>query len=470
MKLCAFAFALLSTFSSVHAATFTPCDDAATVAALAGSRCAIESVPADPSGAAGTKGEVALFVRMFPAVGTRRGSVWLIAGGPGESGASFYGLLPKLRDTFPGFDLVIPDHRGTGASTRMCPQEEAVGSPGGTSLAGAEWGSCFASLNANPAWTRQFSQTNAAYDLRTLLARAPRDGKTFVYGVSYGTQLVLRTVALGTPGIDGVILDSLVPLQDDATADLSRRSLVTDAVGRRILANCDTSPLCSRAMGAPAEQLYRKVLARAVKEPQLFDAVPGKNSKRFFGSLLDIPGAAGQIPYLIKEIDTGGSKRMQAVIASVEKEMAGFGTFAQSAPSLPLVILISGAENNLQPDRTKQQVASEEADLLFASPLPGYLVDPPFPLYAHDAWFAKLPAQLPPTLVIHGTQDAKTPYDAALRHIAALRKVGNIGLYTADGGSHFVLWSDHTCADAAVRNFVLGADAVTGCVSVTGNH
>ena len=52
----------------------------------------------------------------------------------------------------------------------------------------------------------------------------------------------LRTLALGLPGVDGVILDSLVPLQDDAQADLSRRSRVTDAVGRRILAGCDASP------------------------------------------------------------------------------------------------------------------------------------------------------------------------------------------------------------------------------------
>ncbi|WP_332848779.1 alpha/beta fold hydrolase [Massilia sp. S19_KUP03_FR1] len=470
LRTCALAFTLFSILSSAHAADFTPCSDAATDPALAGSRCAIEIVAANPSGPAGARGEVALFVRMLPALGTRRGSVWLVAGGPGESGAAFYGLLPNLRDTFPGFDLVIPDHRGTGASTRMCAPEEAVASPGGTSLAGAEWGSCFASLNANPATTRQFSQTNAAYDLQTLLARAPHAGKTFVYGVSYGTQLVLRTVALGTPGIDGIILDSLVPLQDDASADLSRRSLLVDAVGRRILAGCDASPRCSRAMGEPTEQLYRKLLARAATEPQLFDTVPGKNPKRFFGSLLDMPDAAVQIPYLIKELDTGGATRMQAVIASVQQEMAGFGTFAQSAPSLPLVILISGSENNLQPGRTAPQVASEEAGLLFASPLPGYLVDPPFPLYAHDAWFARLPAQLPPTLVIHGTQDAKTPYEAALRHIAALRRAGKVKLFTATGGAHFLLWSDKSCARAEVRSFVLGAAATTQCVSVNFSH
>ena len=462
------ACALLLALSSVNAAAadFKPCDDAATHPALAGSRCAIERVPADPSGAAGSNGEVALFVREFPALGARRGRVWLIAGGPGESGASFYGLLPRLRATFPGFDLMLPDHRGTGFSMRMCPQEEAPASPGGTALENAEWATCFAYLNAHPASTRQFSETNAAYDLQRLLARTPRAGKTFVYGVSYGTQLVLRTLALGAPGVDGVILDSLVPLQDDAQADLSRRSLVVDAVGRRILADCDASPACSDAMGEPAEQLYRRVLARADQDPQLLATVPGKNARRFFGSLIDVPGAAAQIPYLVKERETGGDAHMQAITADVDKAMATLGAFPQSPPSTPLVILISGAENNLQPGRTAESVRAEEATLLFASPLPGYLVDPPFPLYPRDALFARLPTRLPPTLVIHGDRDAKTPYDAALRHVAALRKVGPVQLYTAARVGHFVLWADPGCAQAAVRGFVLGTQADQRCVSV----
>ena len=86
-----------------------------------------------------------MFLRKFPAPrpAASRGTVWLVAGGPGESGASLYPMLPTLRRAFPGFDLVIPDHRGTGYSTRLCPQEEAVDSPGGMALAGAEWATFF---------------------------------------------------------------------------------------------------------------------------------------------------------------------------------------------------------------------------------------------------------------------------------------------------------------------------------------
>lgn len=453
-----------------HAAEFQPCPDAASDAVLAGSLCAVQEVPADPAGAAGHAGHagtVSLFVRSFPAAGKARGQVWLIAGGPGESGASFYKLVPMLRATFPGFDLVMPDHRGTGFSTRMCPAEEAPGSVAGTALAGAEWESCFAQLNADPARTRQFSQTNAAHDLKLLLERAGGKGKTVVYGVSYGTQLVLRTVALGARDIDGLILDSLVSLQDDDKADLSRRSLVADAVGRQLLADCDADPHCSARMGEPAENVYRRALARVGKEPQLLAAVPGGNLKQFLGAILDLPSAAREIPALVKDLDAGRPEAAQAALAGAQRDMATLGSFPQSPSSTPLVMLISASENTLRPGRTAQDVAGEEAGLLFASSLPGYLVGSPMPTYRRDGWFARLPARLPPTLVLHGDRDGKTPYDAALRHIAALRKAGPVRLYTASRTGHFVLWADRDCAHAEARDFVLGkagSAGSAGCV------
>lgn len=473
-RVCSIALLSLGFIVDAQAAPFLPCPDADTDAALQGSQCAVERAPAErapaDAGAAdatGPTGAIDLFVRKFPASGASRGNVWLVAGGPGESGAAFYGLLPRLRETFPGFDLIVPDHRGTGFSTRMCPREEAPASPGGTALAGNEWTTCLAQLNAEPARTRQFTLTNAAYDLQLLLARTPRQGKTFVYGVSYGTQLVLRTLALGAPGVDGVMLDSLVPLQDDATADLSRRSLVTDAAGRRVLAQCDASPMCSRKLGAPAETVYRRVLARAASEPQLLADVPGKNLKRFLGSLLDVPGAGSQIPYLIKALDEGNTAPLQAVVAQVQQVEAALGTFPQSPPSIPLVSLISGSENDLRPGRTAQEVRQEEDALLFSSPLPGMLARAPLAPYPRDAWFGRTPARLPPTLVLQGELDGKTPYDAALRHIDVLRRAGPVQLYKGERSGHFVLWSNPACAQWTMRQFVLGAAQQQRCVSVS---
>jgi pimeloyl-ACP methyl ester carboxylesterase len=212
---------------------FTPCDDAA-LPGLAGSLCAISQTPLRPDDP--ETGVVDLFVRKFPSTsGTTTGQVWLIAGGPGESGASFYPFLDTLRAAFPNRDLIIPDHRGTGYSTRLCPVEEAADSPGGYALAGAEWGSCIGGMYADLDRTQAFTVTNASHDLSTLIARYRSEGSVQVYGVSYGTQLILRMLQTAPVGLDAVVLDGLVPLEASAELDLSHRTAVVDKVGRSLL-------------------------------------------------------------------------------------------------------------------------------------------------------------------------------------------------------------------------------------------
>lgn len=125
---------------------FTSCRDTAAGTPIAGSLCAKVRAPLDP--ARPDADHVDLFVRKFPAPGVSKGDVWLIAGGPGEAGASFYPLVDRLRTAFPGYDLIVPDHRGTGLSSRLCVEEEAESSPGGYLLEGAEWATCFGKLDS----------------------------------------------------------------------------------------------------------------------------------------------------------------------------------------------------------------------------------------------------------------------------------------------------------------------------------
>lgn len=263
--------------------TFTPCVDAQDRPELAPSMCARITVPLDYRLPGDRK--LSLFVRKFPAVKRSKGQLWLIAGGPGEAGASFYPFLASLRKAAPNYDLMIPDHRGTGFSTRLCEAEEAIGSAGGTALAGAEWTSCFASLNTDANRTRAFSTSNAAHDLQVLIDGFSQGRPTFLYGVSYGTQLVLRTLAIAPPGrLDGVILDSLVPPETSSIWDLSHRSAVVDAVGRRVLAQCDRTPSCRASLGGSASAAMRDVLT----DPTLSNVL-GKNPKYLFGAMLDVP-------------------------------------------------------------------------------------------------------------------------------------------------------------------------------------
>ncbi|MDN2710261.1 alpha/beta hydrolase [Janthinobacterium sp. SUN118] len=451
---------------------FTPCSDTA----VPGSLCSGLNVPGsyDEQGrAVGDNDAMHVFVRKIaadvPAGKPARGTLWLVAGGPGESGASFYNLLPTLRRGFPGFEFLIPDHRGTGHSSRLCKVEESERSPGGRALAGAEWASCFAGIKLMPEYAHQFSITTAARDLKALLegqrAAKGKQPPVYVYSVSYGTQLVLRALQLGPLPVNGVILDSLVPPQTDARWDLSQRSQVVDAVGRQVLARCDADPACHAALGEPAETLYRRVLDKAQADSAVLAQVPGKNLKNFLGGMLDVPAARARIPYLLRDLDQGGDPELAAVRATLNVAAASLGSYPQSPLSIPLVSIISNSENNLQPSLRPTLAAvdidREDADLLFTSPLPRILLAGGLPTYPRDRYFGALPENMPPTLVLHGTLDPKTPYAGAQAQVSALtqRKAGKVALSTIRNAPHFILWTAPACFEQASLRFIAGKPA-----------
>ncbi len=450
---------LLGWMPPASALDFRPCTDAAAYPGLDGSVCARAAVPARHEAAADA-GQLTLFVRKFPATGPRRGSVWAIAGGPGESGAALYPFVGVLRRAFPGFDIVIPDHRGTGQSSRLCPAEEAPDSPGGTALAGAEWGSCLGALAAHPESALPYTITDAAHDLARLVAQE-QDGKpVYLYGVSYGTQLVLRTLQLGRPRVAGVVLDSLVPPETDARWDLSRRSHVVDAVGRRVLARCDADPGCAAMLGAPAAAVLRRLADDL--DPALLARVPGQDLRQFLGALLDMPALRARIPRLLADLARGRGDELQAVLAALPAIRAQLGDYPQTPPSLPLTGIVSMSENDLRPGRTPAQVRDEEAPLLMRSPLPALLAGSTLPRYARDGHFGALPERLPPTLVLHGTLDPKTHHDGARAHLALLSGHGPAAMVDVVDAPHFILWTAPGCFVRHVRAFAAGAAPAGG--------
>ncbi|ATD61381.1 MAG: alpha/beta fold hydrolase [Janthinobacterium svalbardensis] len=476
LTLLATVLAPLMAGTSLHAEPmfFTPCSDTA----APGSLCSGLNVPGsyDAQGRAISDADAMhVFVRKFaadvPAGKPAKGTLWLVAGGPGESGASFYSLLPTLRRSFPGFEFLIPDHRGTGHSSRLCKVEESEQSPGGRALAGAEWASCLTGINLMPEYVAQFSITMAAHDLKALIEGERSTGHkhtkppVYVYSVSYGTQLVLRTLQLGPLPVKSVILDSLVPPQTDARWDLSQRSQVVNQVGMQVLANCDADPACHAALGEPAETLYRRVLEKMQADPALLAKIPGKNLKNFLGGMLDVPAARARIAYLLQELDQGKDGELAAVRATLTQAEASLGSYPQSPLSIPLVSIISNSENNLQPSLrpgwTAFDLDREEADLLFTSPLPRILLGGGLPTYARDVYFGALPAKVPPMLVLQGTLDAKTPYAGAQAQVQALTqsKAGKVALSTVHNAPHFILWTAPACFEQASARFIAGKAA-----------
>jgi hypothetical protein len=167
---------------------FTPCDDARAAPQLAGSLCARFEAPLERGTPSGEK--ISLFLRQFPATTSSLGQVWLITG---ESGASLYSMIGTMRLAFPGYDLIVPDRRGSGGSSTK----------GGAASTSA---------------------INAAYDLQAEIDRYARGGATLLYGTSRGSDLVLKTLKLVRPRrVEAVILDS-PPRLDGQTAPLTALS------------------------------------------------------------------------------------------------------------------------------------------------------------------------------------------------------------------------------------------------------
>ena len=427
---------------------FAPCDDAMSHASLAKARCAVVAVPLDH--AAPDAGTIELFVRKFPADGNAQGQLWLVAGGPGESGASFYPFIETLRAAAPGFELLVPDHRGTGFSTRLCPDEEAPASAAGSALAGEEWGTCFGALNEHSDRTKSFTITNAARDLDMLLSRLGSGERRYVYGVSYGTQLVLRLLSLGVQtDIDGVIFDSLVPLESDTDLDLSHRSAVTDRVGREVLRDCNTRPECRQYFPGGAERATSRLLAR----PDIAEQVDG-NLKYQLAALLDFPETRAMLPHVIAGLQTNDPDWLAFAIDRLGALSSALGTYPRSASSIPLVGLISRSENNARPGLTAEVIKREEQAYLFASPLPSLLVAGGIPTYKRDASFGCLPAAIPPSIVLHGTLDPKTPYQGAAEHVARLKASGDIVLVPIDSAPHFILLTSPDDFKRVVQEFL----------------
>lgn len=439
---------------------YSACDDQSASPELADSECIYIQTPLDHE-ASGDQ-TIDLFVRKFPATGIHNGEIWLLAGGPGESGASFYADIDFFRSVFADYDVMIPDHRGTGYSAKLCDPEETKDSSDGLALSGEEWGTCFGALYAATDRAHQFNQRNAAHDVDSLIKKLGSNKKTLIYAVSYGTSLALEYAKISTTNVDGVILDSLTPSPSDTLSGLSYRSHTTDRVGKALLDRCSNDPAC--ALGPDAKAKYRTLL-EAIDGGETIpgmDSVPNNDLRQFFGLLLDVPETRNRIPVIIDAL----AKRKPEAAGLIQKATSDYEafwnpilSFEQAVFSIPLSGLISGSEFNARRDLTIEELTREKAELDFASPLPELLVNNQLPLYETPGETA-MREQLPPLLVLQGSFDPKTPYDAAMRRIAVLKQHTSVAIVTLSDAPHAAYFTSKDCLTEPLMRFAKEAASV----------
>ncbi|AKF04187.1 alpha/beta hydrolase family protein [Sandaracinus amylolyticus] len=226
--------------------------------------CARVRVPLDWSAPEGE--HIELFVERVVAAEPSGRAMWVLMGGPGQSGQDFEGLAAAIAARDPGLDIYFPDHRGTGDSTRLvCTNEEAPFSPGGAHIVPEEWPACRDAMLARWGAERlaHFSTTSAAHDVQHLIDLEHDEGdQVVVLGISYGTYLANRYLQIAPDQADGVVLDSMCAPDD---CFLSEQDLWEDEAGRAILARCTEHEACRAHLGddpvAALATLHERVAA-----------------------------------------------------------------------------------------------------------------------------------------------------------------------------------------------------------------
>lgn len=177
------------------------------------------------------------------------GQVWLLAGGPGQSGTvSLPEFMQDIMELNPAVDLYTIDHRGTGFSGRLdCPEAEETASIKGTYVSAEETPSCVEYLVDK--WEDglgAITTSNSAIDVAAFIEASREDGKrVFVYGGSYGTYWAQRYLQIFPNQADGAILEGIVP--PDATFVWYDEK--TNDVAHELMNLCGRDAFCSSKLG-----------------------------------------------------------------------------------------------------------------------------------------------------------------------------------------------------------------------------
>jgi pimeloyl-ACP methyl ester carboxylesterase len=206
-----------------------------------------------------------------------KGILFYFVGGPGGSGlASAESYLssfdPSLAENM---DIVFVDQRGIGPVHGLdCPKAQAVFDLAPAPLsdpdaviatAKAYVADCTAELQADallPVVT-----TDQAIRDSELFRQKIGSPKVWLYGESYGTQLVQAYATQFPSAVKGVIVDGVVDLSLSAEGFYRRYTLAAESLLTETFALCATIPACRADIPGDAAKVYDELAARVAAAP-----------------------------------------------------------------------------------------------------------------------------------------------------------------------------------------------------------
>jgi pimeloyl-ACP methyl ester carboxylesterase len=436
--------------------------------------CSDVVVPLDRSGV--VPGTVTLHVEVVPSTGVNRGTMFLLAGGPGQGSAHVFGLgnaseVALDRYLFPGYTLVAYDDRGTGDSGLLdCPSLQTANTADSERAAAA---ACATSIGA----ARDFYSTATHAEDLDAVRQSLGVNKIGLYGVSYGTKLALAYALAHPDHVERLLLDSVLPpeLPDPFTANTLRAMPATLAAfcsaGRCRAATSDFAG----DVTALANRLGAKPLNIAVGEANGTKKLVHVGGVEFLSMVTDAdlnPGLAAELPAAVRAALRG---RAQALARLVDLDTS---TSQESSIDLSFALYAATVCRDgpfpWSPDTPPAARGALEQSALAALPAGSLGPFGPWAAQLGNADFclawpspsggAALGAgPLPnvPVLAVSGGFDLRTPTANAVSVVARFPQ-GR--LLVVPGVGHSTLTADFSgCAVAAVHAWMTGGVPASEC-------
>ena len=448
----------------------TPCGN------TPGLLCSTVVVPLDRTGV--VPGTVSLHVETLPAFGVARGTIFLIAGGPGQGSAHVFGLgspadASFYRYLFPGYTLVAYDDRGTGDSGVLrCPALQSS-TTFDVDVEGQQVAACAAGIGT----ARDFYSTHEhAEDLEAVRLSLGAD-KVALWGTSYGTKLAMAYALAHPDHVERLLLDSVVPpeLPDPYDANVLR------ALPATLAAYC-AGGLCSSATSDfagdvvnVANQLAAKPVQIKILQPNGSRKVQTVNGDALLFVTVDAdlnPGLAAELPAAVHAARQGNYQPLLRLVdldtqgSIVPDEDLSSGLYAATTcrdgsfpwqPSTPIAdrkAILAAAVKALPPGSLGPFGAWAAAD-----GTAGFCLQWPSPSGGAALEAGPLPDV--PVLAVSGGFDMRTPTAGATDVVSRFRQ-GR--LLVVPGIGHSVLGADVSfCSQQAVHNWMLGGQPTASC-------
>ena len=446
----------------------TPCGD------TPGLLCSQVVVPLDRTGQ--VPGTISLHVETLPAFGVPRGTMFLIAGGPGQGSAHVFGLgspesVALYRYLFPGYTLVAYDDRGTGDSGVLrCPGlQTSISIDVETGLAAT----CAESLGAR----RDFYSTHEHAEDLEAVRQSLGAAKVGLWGTSYGTKLAVAYALAHPDHVDRLLLDSVVPpeLPDPFEGNVLRQLPATlSAFCAGGLCRSATSDFAGDVVTV-ANRLEQTPLGIKVLQPNGSKKVEKINGLALLSVIVDAdlsPGLAADLPAAAHAARLGNygpllrlfELDMQSTI--VPDEDLSSGLFAATV-----------CRDGPFPWQPTTPVGDRPAILAAAiTALPSGTLGPfgpwaaglgngtfclQWPVPAGGAALGPGPLPDVPVLAVSGGFDMRTPTPGAV-DVASRFRQGRV--LVVPGVGHSVIGADVSfCSQEAVHEWMLGNQPATSC-------